>query len=160
MAVACVALAACSGSDDAAALDGPAVTRASAVTQSVDYKCLREAVYHEAAANSLDGGRAVANVIMNRADDPRFPDTVCDVIAEGEDRGRCQFSYRCDGRSETFADGIKLANASQAAKQALENPDEDVSNGALYFHARWMKPGWFGTLTRTVTLGGNIFYAE
>lgn len=125
-----------------------------------DFACLREAIYHEAAARSVDGGRAVAHVILNRAEDPRFPDSVCDVVRDGEQAGRCQFSYRCDGRPEVLADEIKLATASKAAEMALQNPEADVSKGALFFHANWMPPGWFASLKRTVSLGGNIFYTE
>ncbi|MEM9229219.1 MAG: cell wall hydrolase [Pseudomonadota bacterium] len=136
------------------------LSRAPGSYDETDFACLKEAIYHEAAANSIDGGRAVANVILNRAEDPRFPDTVCGVIAEGEAAGRCQFSYRCDGRPETFPDKVKLANATEAATQALGNLDEDITAGALFFHATWMPPGWFGTLRRTVTMGGNIFYGE
>ena len=125
-----------------------------------DFQCLREAIYHEAGAKSLDGGRAVAHVIMNRAQDPRFPNSVCAVVSDGEAQGRCQFSYRCDGRPEVLADRVKAETATLAAKQVLEQPAADVTDGALFFHAAWMKPGWFGTLRRTTTLGGNIFYAD
>ncbi|NNU81287.1 cell wall hydrolase [Halovulum dunhuangense] len=123
-----------------------------------DFQCLLEAIYHEAAADSIDGQRAVANVILNRAEDPRFPNSVCGVVADGQAQGRCQFSYRCDGRPEVFADKVKLQTATQATTVVLANPEEDVTNGALFFHAGWMKPGWFASLRRTVALGGNIFY--
>lgn len=136
------------------------VARTATTFAEDDFVCLREAIYHEAAANSTDGGRAVANVILNRAADPRFPDTVCGVIAEGEPEGRCQFSYRCDGRPETFPDKVKLDGATHAARIALANRAEDITDGALFFHAKWMPPGWFATLRRTVTMGGNIFYGE
>lgn len=117
------------------------------------FECLREAIYFEASAQSVPGARAVGNVILNRAEDPRFPGSVCGVIADG-----CQFSYRCDGRPETFPDRVKYAHATRVAQMVLENPEEDVTGGALFFHATWMKPGWFATLKRTVSLGGNIFY--
>ncbi|MEM7616628.1 MAG: cell wall hydrolase [Pseudomonadota bacterium] len=152
------ALVATSACTPAPQSDAP--SRASTTYDEADFACLQEAIYHEASANSIDGGRAVANVILNRAQDPRFPDTVCGVISEGEAAGRCQFSYRCDGRPEAFPDKVKLANATEAANLALVNREEDVTSGALFFHAKWMPPGWFGTLRRTVTLGGNIFYGE
>lgn len=123
-----------------------------------DAACLREAIYHESAANSLDGGRAVAHVILNRAQDPRFPNSVCGVIADGEAQGRCQFSYRCDGKPEVLADRKKLEGAIMATEVVLANPDEDPTSGALFFHARTMAPGWFASLRRTIVAGGNIFY--
>lgn len=134
------------------------ISRADTQTEGVsysqsDFSCLREAIYHEAAAHSIDGQRAVANVIMNRAEDPRFPNSICGVVADG-----CQFSYRCDGKPEVYADKVKLATATKATEIALTHPSEDVSGGALFFHAARMAPGWFATLKRTASLGGNIFY--
>ena len=122
------------------------------------FACLREAIYYEALPNSPKGQRAVADVIFNRKADPRFPNTVCDVIAEGEAEGRCQFSYRCDGRAEVFGDTVKFQSSTRAAQEALANPNADVTGGAVFFHAVRMAPGWFGTLDRTVELGGHYFY--
>ncbi|MEO1550497.1 MAG: cell wall hydrolase [Pseudomonadota bacterium] len=120
--------------------------------------CLREAIYYEARPDSPKGQRAVADVIFNRKADPRFPNTVCDVIAEGEAEGRCQFSYRCDGRAEMFGDTVKYQSSTRAAEAALATPEADVTGGALFFHGVRMAPGWFGTLDRTVELGGHYFY--
>lgn len=138
----------------------PEASRSAATFTEADFECLREAIYHEAGATSVEGGKAVANVIINRAKDPRFPNTVCGVVAQGQDKGRCQFSYRCDGLPERFADEVKLTNAETVLSFVAENPEEDVTDGALFFHATWMPPGWFATLHKTVTLGGNIFYAK
>ncbi len=122
------------------------------------FECLKEAIYFEAKPNHPTGQRAVADVIFNRKEDPRFPNTVCDVIAEGEDIGRCQFSYRCDGRAEVYPDEVKLKSSVRAAKEALANPSADITEGAVFFHAVRMPPGWFGTLDRTAEYGGHFFY--
>ncbi|MEO0912185.1 MAG: cell wall hydrolase [Pseudomonadota bacterium] len=132
----------------------PEVGRASSDTfEASAFECLREAIYFEAHASNPNGQHAVADVIKNRKRDPRFPNTVCGVISD-----RCQFSYRCDGRPETFPDKIKFRNATAIAREALANPQEDITKGALFFHAARMAPGWFGTLVRTGSFGGNIFY--
>ena len=44
--------------------------------------CLAFNIYHEARSQSTIGQLAVAQVVMNRVDDHRFPDTVCDVVTE------------------------------------------------------------------------------
>ncbi len=135
----------------------PAPSRARVVSEA-EFACLREAVYFEAGGIGAGGGRAVADVILNRADDPRFPSTICGVVRQGEGSGRgCQFSYRCDGRAEQFAEPRKLRLADKAARDALART-EDSTNGALYFHSARIAPGWFGTLQRTAAVGGNIFY--
>jgi spore germination cell wall hydrolase CwlJ-like protein len=122
-----------------------------------EFQCLREAVYFEAGLTK-DGGRAVADVILNRAADHRFPNSICGVVSQGEGSGRgCQFSYRCDGRADVLAEPRKRQFAEQAARDALQRT-ADTTNGALYFHSARIAPGWFGTLRRTTTAGGNIFY--
>src|SRR4051812_8628015 len=61
--------------------------------------CLAEAVYFEARGTNDITRAAVAHVIVNRSKDPEFPDSICSVVRDG-----CQFSYQCDGRSETLDD--------------------------------------------------------
>lgn len=129
------------------------VSRASSSYSVSEFECLREAIYFEAHASNTAGQHAVADVIKNRAEDPRFPGSICGVISDG-----CQFSYRCDGRPENFPDKVKYENASRVAKEALVEKDEDITGGALFFHAARMAPGWFATLKRVGDFGGNIFY--
>ena len=125
---------------------------------TAEFECLREAIYFEAGGIGAGGGRAVADVILNRKADPRFPNSICGVVKEGEGKGRgCQFSYRCDNRSENFAEPLKLRLATKAAQDALQRKS-DSTNGALYFHSARIAPGWFATLERTGAFGGNIFY--
>jgi spore germination cell wall hydrolase CwlJ-like protein len=115
--------------------------------------CLAEAVYYESLGTSDRAGHAVAHVILNRRAHQEFPGTVCDVVSEG-----CQFSYRCDGKPETLADAAERDRAFRAAEDVLAGRAEDPTDGALFFHADTIRPGWFGTLDRLVEIGGNIFY--
>ena len=118
--------------------------------------CLAEALYFEARGTGEIGRRAVGEVILNRANDPQFPSTVCGVVDQRYN-GSCQFSYRCNG-SLTYNEPHALANANVTANTLLTNRGEDITNGALFFHASTMAPGWFGTLRRLGAFGGNIFY--
>ena len=76
--------------------------------------CLALNTYHEAKNQSLVGQIATAQVVMNRVEDKRFPNTICEVVKQGptrpswEDpkkeypiRHRCQFSWYCDGKDDT-----------------------------------------------------------
>ena len=57
------------------------------------WECLAEALYFEARGESLNGQFAVAEVIMNRVDSKRFPNSVCGVINQGTGRKYgCQFT--------------------------------------------------------------------
>ncbi|HET9070116.1 MAG TPA: cell wall hydrolase, partial [Amaricoccus sp.] len=68
--------------------------------------CLAEAVYFEARGTGAAGETAVAHVVVNRSKNSKFPDTLCGVVGQG-----CQFSYRCDGRSDALADPKSRARA-------------------------------------------------
>ena len=73
--------------------------------------CLATAIYFEARGEPMVGQVAVAQVIMSRVSDERFPDNVCDVVKQGyyyswkpsvPIRNKCQFSFWCDGKPETI----------------------------------------------------------
>jgi hypothetical protein len=81
---------------------GPAVSAyafrgRSAVDSMRSQQCLTAAIYYEAASESEDGQRAVAQVVLNRVRHPAYPNTVCDVVYQGTERGDrlCQFSFAC-----------------------------------------------------------------
>ena len=141
-----------------AALAGP-IALASAAhagsatsTSKNDVACLAEAVYFEARGTGAEGEAAVAHVIVNRTKAREFPRTVCGVVADG-----CQFSYRCDGRSDALADGRARARAYRVAEAVLA-ADADPTSGALFFHSASAKPGWFAKRPRVAKIGGNVFY--
>jgi len=128
---------------------------------SSDYRtgaqeCLAEALYFEARGTGEIGRRAVGEVILNRVSNSQFPSTVCGVVDQRYN-GSCQFSYRCSGPLN-YSEPQALANANTTANTLLTNRSDDITNGALFFHASSMAPGWFGTLKRLGTFGGNIFY--
>lgn len=114
--------------------------------------CLAEAIYFEARGTGSDGEAAVAHVVVNRTQSPKFPDTVCGVVADG-----CQFSYRCDGRSDALSDPRARARAFKVAEAVLI-ADDDPTGGALFFHSARAKPGWFSKRHRVAQIGGNVFY--
>ena len=45
--------------------------------------CLELNVYHEAKNQPFIGQVAVAQVVMNRVYDERYPDTICEVVEQG-----------------------------------------------------------------------------
>ena len=70
-------------------------------------KCLTENIYFEARGQGQAGWLAVAQVTLNRVEDRRFPNTVCEVVKQGLTyasgqpiRNKCQFSWYCDGKSD------------------------------------------------------------
>jgi spore germination cell wall hydrolase CwlJ-like protein len=122
-----------------------------------DFNCLVQAVYFEAGQEIPEGQRAVAEVILHRVDDPRFPKTVCGVIRDKNPKG-CQFSWWCDGKSDATPDADRWATAKQAVVDVLDGAYPDPTNGALFYHARFVRPRWSKKLVRTAAIGGHIFY--
>lgn len=120
--------------------------------RGVELGCLAEAIYFEAGGTGAKGEAAVAHVIVNRAESSEFPSTICGVVREG-----CQFSYRCDGRSDALRDEDRREAAYSVAEAVLEGAP-DITRGALFFHAARAEPGWFNSRDRVGQIGGNVFY--
>lgn len=115
-----------------------------------DLECLSEALYFEARGEGTAGQRAVAEVILNRVDHPRFPKSVCGVVNQ-----RGQFTYNKNGRIRekgTFARVQKVAMA------ALAGAPRTLTNGATYFHARGVRPSWTKRFEKTTRIGSHTFY--
>lgn len=126
-----------------------------------EWRCLAEAVYFEARGEALSGQIAVAEVVLNRVDGGRYPDTVCEVVREGEEASNaCQFSYRCDGRPEAIRDEAAWARAGRVARAMLDGAPRALTGGATHYHARSVLPSWAEVLPRTVSIGRHRFYRE
>ena len=121
--------------------------------------CLAEAVYFEARSETLQAQRAVAEVIMNRVDSSRYPDTVCEVINQGANRKhRCQFSYNCDGLPETINEKRAWGHAQDIAKEMVVAETRLLTNGATHYHTTAVRPFWSRSLLKTAKYGAHIFY--
>jgi len=132
----------------------PAAEAAAALggASEADLACLAEAIYFQAGGQGTYCARAVAHVVVNRAKSAKFPRTVCGVVTQG-----CQFSYRCDGRSDALADGSRRSRAYRTAAAVLAGAP-DITRGALFFHSDAVSPGWFNSRPRVGEIGGNVFY--
>ncbi|GGB63802.1 MULTISPECIES: cell wall hydrolase [Henriciella] len=122
-------------------------------------KCLAEAVYYEARSESTAGQLAVAEVIMNRVKDHRYPNTACDVVYQGATRTTgCQFTFTCDGALERKPRGSKWEAAKAIAAHIYLNLDEKRTAGATHYHATYVNPVWNSGLIKTSKIGTHIFY--
>ncbi len=121
--------------------------------------CLAEALYFEARGESVKGQFAVADVILNRVESPLFPKTVCGVVRQGESNGRgCQFSYRCDGRSDAIRDSAAYAELRKVAALSMQGVGNDLTEGATFYHARSARPSWSKKFPQTASIGAHRFY--
>ncbi|MGB7316431.1 MAG: cell wall hydrolase [Planktotalea sp.] len=123
--------------------------------------CLSEALYFEARGETVKGQFAVAEVILNRVDNPRYPDTVCGVINQGTGRKfACQFTYTCDGRKEVITEQATYARLKKIAKLMLSDMQKPLTKGATHYHTTAVRPKWSRVFPRTATIGVHHFYRE
>ena len=120
--------------------------------------CLARSIFWEAKCKNAADMEAVANVVMNRLGHDGFPDTVCGVVKQGSQSKSCQFSWWCDGRSDSVQEEVPYAMAKEIARKALNKQLPDRTKGALYFHDRTVKPDWAREYTNTANIGLFRFY--
>jgi Cell Wall Hydrolase len=122
-------------------------------------ECLTQAVYYEAASESPEGQRAVAQVVINRVRDPRYPASVCGVVYQGSERRTgCQFTFTCDGALARKPDPFLFARARMVAVQALSGRVEASVGLATHYHTKQVVPVWRTDLVKLRTIGAHIFY--
>lgn len=125
------------------------------------WQCLAEAIYFEARSEPVAGRRAVAEVILNRVESSRFPNSICRVISQGAHRRhKCQFSYNCDGIPEYIAEPRAYSAAVRLAKAVLSEKARPLTKGATHYHATYVRPRWSRKMTRTAHIGKHYFYRE
>ena len=128
--------------------------------------CLAQNIYYEARGSSLADQAAVADVVLNRVDDARYPDSICEVVQQGEKhangqmkRHRCQFSWYCDGKSDYPRDSEAWSKAQQTAYMMLYYKDyRGITEGATHYHADYVKPKWARDLQLVGRIGVHIYY--
>ncbi|MGN7929764.1 cell wall hydrolase [Sphingopyxis sp. 22461] len=116
-----------------------------------ELRCLAGAVYFESRGESLPGQLAVAHVVINRAQSGRFPKSLCGVVLQ-----KSQFSFVRGGRMPAVRNAAQWSNAVAIAQIARDGSWKNHAPGALFFHARYVSPGW--RKTRIAQIDNHIFY--
>jgi len=124
--------------------------------------CLALNIYHEARGEPKAGQYAVAEVTLNRVASPRYPNTICEVVYQKNwDRIRrryvgafswTEFDTRPKLKQKEWQRATKIAEAVYYQDQ---EPEVD---GALFYHARSIKPSWARKKTPVARIGQHIFY--
>lgn len=128
-------------------------------TRMTALECLTAAIYYEAASESSEGQRAVAQVVLNRVRHPAFPHSVCGVAFQGSERATgCQFTFTCDGSLARQRNPILWRRATAVAAAALAGYVERSVGTATHYHTIWVVPYWQSSLTKIATVGAHIFY--
>lgn len=120
--------------------------------------CLSRTIYWEARGTGDGEMEAVASVVINRLGHPEFPNTVCEVVRQGSEQGNCQFSWWCDGRSDSASEEQAYAESKEIARRALNGTLADSTDGALFFHHKQVAPSWSNHYIKTAETGEFDFY--
>ena len=140
--------------------DAPAASLAALVDRNDDdvagldteMRCLASAIFYEARSESLQGKLAVARVIINRSDSGRFPSSLCGVVTQPG-----QFSFVRGGRIPTAPTTTHQWSDSVAvARIATSGGWKSQAEGALFFHAARVTPGW--GRPQVARIENHIFY--
>jgi len=116
-------------------------------------------VFFEARAEPLDGQMFVAETIMNRVEDSRYPNNVCDVVYEKK-----AFSFTHDGKSDnmfkydTYYDQEAQAIAISIAYKAYYRGSPITT--ATHYHAVGVKPFWRKYYDKEGRIGNHVFYTN
>ena len=108
---------------------------------------LSKLITGEARGESYEGQLAVAAVVINRVQDPRFPKTITDVIYQPK-----AFSAVSDGQINLTPTDTSM----QAAREALEG--QDPTKGAIfYWNPDIATCSWIKTLKPHERIGNHVF---
>ncbi len=130
-----------------------------ALHQARALDCLAAAIYYEARYESLDGQRAVAQVVLNRVRHPAYPSSVCGVVFQGSNRTTgCQFTFTCDGAMARPPEPQDWARTRKIAEAALSGHVMKEVGNATHYHANYVAPYWSPSLMKVATVGAHIFY--
>jgi spore germination cell wall hydrolase CwlJ-like protein len=106
--------------------------------------CVADTIYYEARGEGVEGMRAIAHVIYNRAKEEGV--SPCIIVR----------------KPNQFAKGPSRPRNTlwQLAKRISINPGKDLTRGATFFHNRSVRPYWIRSLKVSFNLGGHIFYRK
>ena len=131
-----------------------------------EVRCMALNIYYEARGSSLADRAGVADVVLNRVNDTRYPNTICEVVKQGVKhsngqmkRNMCQFSWYCDGKADKPQNEDLWVDAQTLAWNIVENgKHRGLTEGATHYHATYVNPRWAKTLQLVGRIGAHIFY--
>ncbi|KVH05403.1 hypothetical protein WS84_28120 [Burkholderia anthina] len=126
--------------------------------------CLALNVYYESRSEPILGQYAVAAVTMNRADGDKSK--VCEVVTKPHQFSWTTRRVRRKGDSYTLVrsaapkDEEAWEVAKKVAWQTLHGHKIDVTHGATFYHANYVRPAWRKGVKRSAVIGKHIFYTQ
>ena len=139
--------------------------------QFPEVQCMALNIYYETRSSNLADNYAVADVVLNRAEDTRYPNTICEVVKEGQKytdgrmkRNKCQFSWYCDGKSDVPRDRESWKRAQSVAWDIVKwETYRGITEGSTHYHTTYVNPRWNKSrkgwsITRVGRIGAHVYY--
>lgn len=111
-------------------------------------------MWHEAEGETVEGKIAVAEVVIARTSDSRFPSTICGVV-----RAANQFSF-VHGGVIPIVPAEHADEMTALARKVAAGLAKSRAVKSLWFHATYSKPVWRHDLRQIARIGGHVFYGE
>lgn len=142
-------------------------------SQKSELNCLALNIYHEARSSNLADQAAVVDVVFNRVRSSKYPNTICSVVKQAklskwhlQNTGKkvpikhmCQFSWFCDGKSDEPTEEDAWEQANILAIQVYKDRQyRGISEGAIMYHTRYVKPYWAKHYQFVGTIGQHKYY--
>ena len=124
-----------------------------ACLQDVSCNKLAEAIIFEARGEPDIGKAAVAQVILNRAKDPRWGDSIKEVVHQPH-----QFSYLKDKHKQTPPTKHDWITARKIAHGVISGTISNPVGEATHYHSTRVEPKWAKKLEPVAKIGQHIFY--
>jgi len=116
------------------------------------FMCLALTVYFEARGEALSGQIFVADVVLNRVESPKYPNTVCEVIKQ-----KSQFSYYWDGKPDVPKEKQAWKQSKWVAHWMLSSRKHYIDS-CNYYADSIDYPSTWRKLKFETKLGRHLFY--
>lgn len=107
------------------------------------------------------GWGPVAETVLNRKGDPRFPNTIFGVVTQGgESLYKCQYSWRCDGKSDRPRNLRVWKQVKRFSKEFLEGKHQRIVGDAVFYYNHGLAPStcWGKASSFIKTIGSHRFF--
>ena len=120
-------------------------------------ECATVNLYHESRSESDISNTMILFVMLNRVDDKRYPNTLCEVVFQ-----RKQFSWTHDGKSDKINDINQYKRLYKLSERVIMNKEliQSLSEGVTHYHTKAINPYWSKSrdMEYVTTLDNHVFY--
>lgn len=122
--------------------------------------CMTHAIYHEAATEPTYGKVAVANLIRNRVEHRRFPETYCAVVKQPSQFSYILWEHRRHIKINNHIDYKAFEESLIVALTVMTNSVQDTTSGSTHYLNKSIVtrlPNWYSEAEKVGKFGNHHF---